>query len=165
MPEPVNKKLYEKVKKLATKKFQSKTGIYRSAWLVKEYKKRGGKYSGKPSKSSGLKRWFKEDWVDLNRPVKKNGKIVGYHKCGRKSVRTKSKYPLCRPSKRITSKTPRTYKTISKSSIRKAKKDKSKIKGSKNVQFGRGRDSQESSSNPNPFMFGLFIIGLLSIFH
>ena len=46
MPEPINKSLYEKVKKSANKKFSSKTGIYKSSWIVKEYKKRGGKYKG-----------------------------------------------------------------------------------------------------------------------
>ena len=40
MPEPINKSLYDKVKKLADKKFNSKTGIYKSSWIVKEYKKR-----------------------------------------------------------------------------------------------------------------------------
>jgi hypothetical protein len=129
---PVDTKLYEKVKKLANKKFESKSGIYRSSWIVKEYLKRGGKYSGIKSKSKGLVRWYKEDWVDLNRPTS-----TGFAKCGRHST-NKGKYPLCRPSKRVTSKTPRTYKEISKKSIKKAKKQKSKVKGSKNIQFGKG---------------------------
>jgi hypothetical protein len=145
---PVDIKLYEKVRKLANKKFESKSGIYRSSWMVKEYLKRGGKYSGKKSKNKGLARWYKEGWVDLNRPIKNSkGKITGYHKCGRHSVKDKGKggkYPLCRPSKRVTSKTPRTYHSISKKSIKKAKKQKSKVKGSKNIQFGRGGSRQNS---------------------
>ncbi len=138
--EPLNKSLYKYVKNLANKKFLSKTGVYKSSWIVREYKKRGGKYTGKkPSyKSSGLKRWYKEKWVDLNRPVKNSkGKIIGYKSCGRKSVKSsKGKYPLCRPLKKITSKTPKIVKSLSKRSILKAKKKKSKIRHRGNIQFG-----------------------------
>lgn len=138
--EPLNKSLYKYVKRLADKKFLSKTGIYKSSWIVREYKKRGGKYSGKkPSyKSPGLKRWYKERWVDLNRPIKNSkGKIVGYKSCGRTNVKgSKDKYPLCRPLKKITSKTPKIVKSLSKKSILKAKKKKSKLKHKGRVQFG-----------------------------
>ena len=97
-----DKELYNKVKRMADKKFESKTGIYKSSWIVKEYKRLGGKYKGKkPSvKSPGLKRWYKEKWVDLNRPIKNSkGKVIGYKSCGRKSTSknkysSKSKYPL-----------------------------------------------------------------------
>ena len=47
--------------------------------------------------SGGLTRWFKENWVDV-----KTGKP-----CGR-SKGEKRGYPACRPSKRISSKTPKT---------------------------------------------------------
>lgn len=137
--EPKNKKLYNYVKGLANKKFKSKSGVYRSSWIVREYKKRGGIYkSGSKTSKSGLKRWYKEKWVDLNRPIRNSkGKIVGYRSCGRKSVLEKSKrYPLCRPTKRISPQTPRTYKQISKRSLSKAKREKSKVKGSKNIKFG-----------------------------
>jgi hypothetical protein len=73
---PTNKTLYEKVKKEASRKFKSPTGVYRSSWIVREYKKRGGRYKGSRPKSSGLKRWYKEKWVDLKRPIKtSSGKI------------------------------------------------------------------------------------------
>jgi hypothetical protein len=135
---PLNQKLYSQIKTLANKKFKSPSGIYRSSWIVKEYKKRGGKYSGSKSKSTGLKRWFRENWVDLNRPIRNSkGKIIGYHKCGRKSIKSKGHYPLCRPSRRITHKTPKTYKQISKSSIEHAKRMKEIYKYSKNVVFKR----------------------------
>ncbi|NBP01630.1 MAG: hypothetical protein EBU90_16145 [Proteobacteria bacterium] len=141
MAEPVNQKLYNYVKSLANKKFQSKTGIYRSSWIVREYKRRGGKFKGSRPQNSGLKRWFREKWVDLNRPIKNSkGKVIGYRSCGRSSVKgSKEKYPLCRPSHRITSQTPRTYKEISKSVIKKAKRDKSKVRGSRNIKFGGGQ--------------------------
>ena len=129
--------LYNYVKELANKKFKSPSGIYRSSWIVKEYKKRGGTYkSPKSRKTSGLKRWFKEDWIDLNRPIKNNsGKITGYQKCGRKSSKIKSRYPLCRPSRVVTSRTPKTYKELSKKSIESAKKSKRLYTYKKNINF------------------------------
>jgi hypothetical protein len=131
MPEPKDLKLYKKVKKLADKKFKSPTGVYKSSWIVREYKKLGGEYKGEKSKSSGLKRWYKERWVDLNRPIDKNGK---YYPCGRKSIKKGDKYPLCRPMVRVTKETPKTYKEISKKSIRKAKSEK---KGSGRIYFNK----------------------------
>lgn len=159
MPEPINKKLYEKVKKLANKKFSSKTGIYKSSWIVKKYKELGGKYKGKSSSKSGLKRWYAEKWVDLNR--KKNGR---YASCGRKSSKTGT-YPLCRPSKRITSKTPRTFKEISRKSIKKAKQLKSKLRSRGNVQFGTGNvqfgAGQNQVQNQGTIFLPIVFIGIL----
>jgi hypothetical protein len=147
-PHPTNKALYNYVKQLANKKFQSKSGIYRSSWIVREYKKRGGKYSGKKTSSSGLKRWYKEKWVDLNRPIRNSkGKIIGYKSCGRSKVKgSKNKYPLCRPSKRVNKGTPRTYHSISSKSISRAKKAKSRIKSKGNIKFGSGK--QEGGGDP-----------------
>ena len=45
-PKPTNPKLYSKVKAEAKKKFKVWPSAYASAWLTKEYKKAGGKYSG-----------------------------------------------------------------------------------------------------------------------
>lgn len=45
-PTPTNKKLYAQVRAAAKKKFDVWPSAYASAWLTKEYKKRGGKYSG-----------------------------------------------------------------------------------------------------------------------
>jgi len=42
----VNKALYAAVKAAAKRKFDVFPSAYASAWLVKEYKKRGGKYKG-----------------------------------------------------------------------------------------------------------------------
>lgn len=145
MPEPLDQKLYNNVKIAANKVFTSKSGVYRSSWIVREYKKRGGKYSRKSTgtkttkrKSSGLKRWYKEKWVDLNRPIKNSvGKIIGYKPCGRVSSKSKGSYPLCRPSKRISKKTPKTYKELGTSTIKKAKVDKRKVKGTSNIKFKR----------------------------
>jgi len=51
-----------------------------------------------------LRRWFKEKWVDVSRT--KDGK---HPPCGRSKANTSSKgYPKCRPSVRVSSKTPKT---------------------------------------------------------
>ena len=51
----------------------------------------------KTAKGAALKRWFKEDWKDV-----KTGKP-----CGRKEGESRGT-PYCRPSKRVSSKTPKT---------------------------------------------------------
>ncbi len=136
---PVDQDLYDKIKKEATRKFQSPSGIYRSSWIVREYKKRGGRYSGNKPKQSGLKRWYRERWIDLNRPiVNTKGKVIDYEDCGRSPRQMKSrrvKYPLCRPTYRITSKTPRTYKELTQKSISRAKRQKSRVRSHKNIRF------------------------------
>ena len=51
---PTNKSLYNRLKNEGRKKFDVWPSAYGSAWLVKTYKKMGGKYSGKresPKKS------------------------------------------------------------------------------------------------------------------
>ena len=50
-----------------------------------------------------LRRWFKEEWVDV-----KTGKP-----CGRQKGEKRGGYPACRPSKRVSSKTPKTTKEMS----------------------------------------------------
>jgi hypothetical protein len=46
-PKPTNPKLYATVKAAARRKFDVYPSAYANAWLVREYKKRGGKYRGK----------------------------------------------------------------------------------------------------------------------
>ena len=41
---PADEELYEKVKRAAKRKFKVYPSAYANAWLVQEYKKRGGKY-------------------------------------------------------------------------------------------------------------------------
>ena len=43
-PTPKNKVLYSRVKSAAKRKFDVYPSAYANAWLVREYKKRGGKY-------------------------------------------------------------------------------------------------------------------------
>ena len=46
-PKPNNPGLYKRVKAMAKRKFDVTPSAYSSAWIVREYKKRGGTYSGK----------------------------------------------------------------------------------------------------------------------
>jgi len=55
----------------------------------------------KTKKGLALKRWFKEDWKDV-----RTGKA-----CGRKKGEKRGT-PYCRPSKRVSSKTPKTSKEL-----------------------------------------------------
>jgi len=69
---------------------------------------------------SGLKRWYKEEWID----VCQLPRIVP---CGRKSAKKSSrKYPYCRPRYKITSKTPKTAKSLTRAEIKKRCKRKRK---------------------------------------
>ena len=72
MSKPSNPALYNRVKAEAKRKFKVWPSAYASGWLVKEYKKRGGKYKGKKSpKNTGLKRWFDEKWINVCKLPKK----------------------------------------------------------------------------------------------
>ena len=51
--EPEDKELYEEVKRAAKAKFDVYPSAYANAWVVREYKKRGGKYKAE-SKKKGL---------------------------------------------------------------------------------------------------------------
>lgn len=127
MPEPINKILYEKIKNEGKNKFKTWPSVYASAWLVREYKKQGGKYKGRrPSKDSGLSRWFEEEWIDVCKLPKKVP-------CGRPKISVsnwKKKYPYCRPSKRISKSTPKTVSELRKKEIIKRcyKKKKNPLK-------------------------------------
>lgn len=59
-------------------------------------------YMSKGGNHGGLDRWFAEKWVDV-----KTGKA-----CGRQKGESRA-YPACRPSKRISSKTPKTSSELS----------------------------------------------------
>ena len=59
-----------------------------------------------------LRRWFKEKWVDVSR----KNKDGSHPPCGRDEAKTDRKgYPKCRPSKKVSSKTPKTTRGMSQS--------------------------------------------------
>ena len=108
MLEIINTALWNKAKSIADKHFKKPSG-YKSGFITKYYKEHGGKFKGKP-KMEGLKRWFEEKWVNQRGEV-------GYKKKG----------DLYRPTKRVTSKTPKTWSELSKTQIKKAKEKKKKV--------------------------------------
>jgi len=68
-----------------------------------------------------LNRWFKEKWVDVSRK-KKDGK---HPPCGRSKASKSSKgYPKCRPSVKVSGKTPKTSGSMSEGQKRAATKRK-----------------------------------------
>ena len=115
--EPVDKDLYEKVKKEADEKY-TKPSAYKSGWIVKRYKELGGEYTGKKPKETGLARWFKEEWEDI----------------GDKD------YPVYRPKKRITKDTPLTKQEIDPKNLKEQIKLKQKLKGDKNLPPFKEKD-------------------------
>jgi len=71
--------------------------------------------------SKNLNRWFKEKWVDVSRK-NKDGK---HPPCGRSKASKSSKgYPKCRPSVKVSSKTPKTSGSMSEGQKRAATKRK-----------------------------------------
>jgi hypothetical protein len=124
-PSPTNKKLYEKVKEEAKKKFKVWPSAYASGWLVKEYKRRSGKYSGRKTSATGISRWYKEKWINVCKLPKKVS-------CGRSKLSKtwKKNYPYCRPSIKVNKSTPRTSSEISMKEIKKrcSRKRKSPMK-------------------------------------
>lgn len=70
----------------------------------------------KTKKGAALKRWFKEKWVDV-----RTGKPCGRRKGDGRGV------PYCRPSKRVSSKTPKTSGEMSASEKRKKIAEKKRL--------------------------------------
>ena len=107
---PADPELYEKVKKEIIAK-NPVHSAYRSGAIVKEYKKRGGTYTGTKPKKTGLTRWFEEDW-------KSQSGNYGYKKKG----------DIYRPTVRVTSKTPITMSELTEKEKKRAMYEK-KTKG------------------------------------
>lgn len=100
----INKKLYKQVKLEADNKFKRPTSAYKSMWIVKTYKNRGGKYKGK--KEGLTKRWREEEWIQVKPFIEDNKKIA----CGSDNRKNK----VCRPLIRVDEETPITIKELQK---------------------------------------------------
>lgn len=115
---PIDIELYEIAKEIVYSQYK-KPSAYRSGALVKLYKQMGGKYQETNKKETiddkPLKRWFAEEWKDIN-PDK-----------------SKKSYPVYRPTKRITEKTPLIESELTEKRIKEQSKLKQKIKGKKNL--------------------------------
>jgi len=82
MPIINDPKLYAKAKELADKTY-SKPSAYKSGFIVKKYKEMGGTYTD-DKQTKNLARWFLEDWKDVGG----------------------ADYPVYRPTKKVSKKTP-----------------------------------------------------------
>lgn len=106
-PTPKNVKLYAQ----ARKKFAyMKHSAYKSGHVIQEYKRLGGTFletKDAKAKQGNLTRWFKEEWRNQRGSV-------GYQKKG----------DLYRPTRRVTKKTPVTWKELSKKEISRARVEK-----------------------------------------
>ena len=115
MPQILNPELYNKVKQEASKIY-GKPSAYKSGWIVKTYKQRGGKY-GDDNNPKLLERWFKEEWGDIGN----------------------KEYPVYRPFKRITKDTPLTAFEIDPNQAKKQIDLKQVIKGEANLPKFKGK--------------------------
>lgn len=108
MAKPKDLKLYEKAKTIVYDQYK-KPSAYRSGALIKQYKSMGGEFLNDGEKN--LKRWYKEMWTDV----------------GNKD------YPVYRPTKKISKKTPLIVDEIDPKNLITQIKLKQKIKGNKNL--------------------------------
>ena len=104
-------------------------GLYESTKNVEELTARRANVA---RSSGGLTRWFKEKWVDV-----KTGKP-----CGRQKGE-KPGYPACRPSKRVSSKTPKTAGVMSASEKARFKREKT---GSAKIKYQHKRKKTKKRS-------------------
>lgn len=109
MPIIDNPVLYEKAKQIANEKYK-KPSAYKSGYIVKLYKELGGTYTD-DNKPKNLKRWFREKWSDI-------GGL---------------EYPVYRPTKKISKKTPLTPNEIDYNNLLQQIILKQKIKGKHNL--------------------------------
>jgi len=98
----LNPKIYEKAKKIADEVYK-RHSAYKSMFLVKKYKELGGKISEEGERGSRLANWRTEEWVQVL-PFLKEGKKIA---CG-SGQQKKS----CRPTKKVSSKTPLTIQEL-----------------------------------------------------
>jgi hypothetical protein len=101
---PIDKQLYERIKRIADEKYD-KHSAYKSGFIVKMYKKMGGRYLDDGER--GLTEWFKEKWKDIG------------HKA----------YPVYRPTIRVNKDTPLTVSEIDPENLKEQILLKQKIKG------------------------------------
>ena len=106
---PINKKLYEEVKNKADEIYK-KPSAYKSGYIVKEYKRLGGKYQNTGEEHT-LTRWYAEKWGDIGHQT----------------------YPVYRPTVRINKSTPLLASEINKKNLQEQVKLKQIFKGDKNL--------------------------------
>ena len=132
MPEPINKELYEQVKKKIMASYK-KNSAFASGAIVKEYKRLGGKYKQDGSPRP-LKRWFEEKWVDVN-------PLLG--------ITNDNAYPVFRPTIKISKDTPTLLQDIPVKTLQEQFKLKQKIKGDANLPRFKEKEGKGLNKAPN----------------
>jgi|TARA_R100000084_G_scaffold107341_1_gene67132 hypothetical protein len=124
-PKFLDKNIYKKAKKIADSTYE-KNSAYKSLFMISKYKELGGKIDEKKS-SMGTEIWLKEKWKNLT-PYATNEikKINDLPVCGtRTKKQIKEKLPsICRPTKKVNSKTVKLAQDYTKKQIKKALKIK-----------------------------------------
>ena len=113
------------------KKVKAKYKVFpsaRASQAIAKCRKKKGKVT-KSKKGASLKRWDKEKWVDT-----KSGKACG----------AGGKNEYCRPTKRVSKKTPKTKREMSKSELARKKREKKKVGMGKRVKSVKRRTTRGS---------------------
>lgn len=113
------------------KKVKAKYKVFpsaRASQAIAKCRKKKGKVT-KSKKGASLKRWDKEKWVDT-----KSGKACG----------AGGKNEYCRPTKRVSKKTPKTKSEMSKSELARKKREKKKVGMGKRVKSVKRRTTRGS---------------------
>lgn len=103
---PADEKLWDRARQEADKVYE-KPSAYKSGFMVRWYKKNGGKFKverNSNNKKPPLKRWFEERWRNQR---------------GEEGYKYKS--DVYRPTKRVNKNTPTTFDELSKKEINKAR--------------------------------------------
>jgi hypothetical protein len=162
---PTNPELWSRAKAAAKSKYKVYPSAYANGFASKWYKERGGGWRTVKKKSANeseetneasspaqqaaiainmkkkgikpknvnedLRNWFKEKWVDVSR------KVDGKHPpCGRKDADGKA-YPKCRPSKKVSSETPKVASSYDKDE-KKAMTQQKRRAEKKDPKIGKG---------------------------
>ncbi len=138
-PVPSDPILYAEIKNKVKASVSRWPSAYASGMLVKQYKAEMAKRGKEPyitqrrkddeDDNDGISRWFKEEWIDI---------LTG-KPCGK--VKSDMYYPTCRPSVRVTDKTPVTSKELNKRQIASMILQKQKAKGTR-VMYKETRESR-----------------------
>ena len=124
---PTNQKIYDQVVETVKKSVKRWPSAYASGMVVQRYKKIMASYGKEPyiddKKPKLLQRWYKEKWID----------IVTGKPCG--SVKTNNYYPVCRPSVKVSNKTPIVASDLTDLQKKKAIKNKQIAKEKKIKSF------------------------------
>ena len=131
--EPTNPDLWSRAQAAARSKYDVHPSAYSNAFASKWYKEKGGKWKKKNKKKKAsfevladLRKWFKEEWVDISRKDKE-----GKHPpCGRSDA-DKGAYPKCQPKSKAKKMTKKEKENSSKRKRSVENKSKSKAKGRK----------------------------------